>query len=90
MKHQDIKFKTRRIQAMENKEQNNGKIGKEPNATNPETTFNHSSTCSTKRNESDKWKAVFLMNKGLFKQQVMYFGLCNSPGTFQRMMNSIF
>jgi len=20
----------------------------------------------------------------------MYFGLCNSPGTFQRMMNSIF
>ena len=22
--------------------------------------------------------------------QVMYFGLCDSPGTFQRMMNSIF
>ena len=30
------------------------------------------------------------MNKGLFKPQVMYFRLCNSPGTFQRMMNSIF
>ena len=30
------------------------------------------------------------MNKGLFKPRVMYFGLCNSPGTFQRMMNSIF
>jgi len=30
------------------------------------------------------------MNKGLFKPQVMYFGLCNSPGIFQRMMNSIF
>jgi len=30
------------------------------------------------------------MNKGLFKPQVMYFGLCNSPGTFQRMINSIF
>jgi len=30
------------------------------------------------------------MNKGLFKPQVMYFGLCNSPRTFQRMMNSIF
>ena len=30
------------------------------------------------------------MNKGLFKPQVMYFGLCNSPGTFQRMRNSIF
>ena len=30
------------------------------------------------------------MNKGLFKPQVMYFGLCNSPETFQRIMNSIF
>ena len=30
------------------------------------------------------------MNKGLFEPQVMYFGLCNSPGIFQRMMNSIF
>jgi len=40
--------------------------------------------------EGDEWKAVFLTNKGLFKPQVMYFGLCNSPGTFQRMMNSIF
>jgi len=40
--------------------------------------------------EGDKWKAAFLMNKGLFEPQVMYFGLCNSPGTFQQMMNSIF
>jgi len=40
--------------------------------------------------EGDKWKAVFLTNKGLFEPQVMYFKLCNSPGTFQRMMNSIF
>jgi len=40
--------------------------------------------------EGDEWKAVFLTNKGLFKLQVMYFGLCNSPGMFQRMMNSIF
>ena len=39
--------------------------------------------------EEDKWKAAFLTNKGLFKPQVMYFGLCNLPGTFQRMMNSI-
>jgi len=30
------------------------------------------------------------MNKRLFEPQVMYFGLYNSPGTFQRMMNSIF
>jgi len=40
--------------------------------------------------EGDKWKTTFLMNKGLFEPQVIYFGLCNSPGTFQRMMNSIF
>ena len=40
--------------------------------------------------ERDKWKATFLTNKGLFEPQVMYFGLCNSPGTFQRIMNSIF
>jgi len=33
---------------------------------------------------------VFLTNNGLFEPQVMYFGLYNSPETFQRMMNSIF
>ena len=40
--------------------------------------------------EGDEWKAAFLTNKGLFEPQVMYFGLCNLPETFQRMMNSIF
>jgi len=40
--------------------------------------------------EGDEWKAAFLTNKGLFESQVMYFRLCNSPGTFQKMMNSIF
>jgi len=40
--------------------------------------------------EGDEWKAAFLTNKGLFKPQVMYFRLCNSPETFQIMMNSIF
>ena len=40
--------------------------------------------------EGDEWKATFLTNKELFEPQVMYFGLCNSLGTFQRMMNSIF
>ena len=40
--------------------------------------------------EGDEWKVAFLTNKGLFEPQVMYFGLCNSLGTFQRMMNSIF
>jgi len=40
--------------------------------------------------EGDEWKTAFLTNKGLFEPQVMYFGLCNSPGTFQRIMNNIF
>jgi len=40
--------------------------------------------------EGDEWKTAFLTNKGLFKPQVIYFELCNSLGTFQRMMNSIF
>ena len=40
--------------------------------------------------EGDKCKATFLTNKGLFKPKVMYFRLCNLPGIFQRMINSIF
>ena len=36
MKHKDIRFKTRRTKAMDNTEQDNGKIGKEPDRTNPE------------------------------------------------------
>ena len=40
--------------------------------------------------KGDKWKVMFLTNKELFKPQVMYLGLYNSPGTFQRIMNSIF
>ena len=40
--------------------------------------------------KGDKYKAVFLMNKSLFKSKVMYFGLYNSLEIFQRIMNSIF
>jgi len=36
IKHQDIKFKTKRIQAIENKKQNSREIGKEPDTTNLE------------------------------------------------------
>ena len=36
IKYQDIKFRTRRTQATENKEQDNRKIGKKPDTTNPE------------------------------------------------------
>jgi hypothetical protein len=40
--------------------------------------------------EGDKWKAAFRTNRGLFEPLVMYFGLTNSPVTFQTMMNEIF
>src|ERR1700723_2684943 len=40
--------------------------------------------------EGDEWKAAFRTNRGLFKPLVMYFGLTNSPATFQMMMNEIF
>jgi len=36
IKHQDIEFKTKRTQTTESKEQDNSKIGKESNITNPE------------------------------------------------------
>ena len=39
--------------------------------------------------EGDKWKAAFSTNQGLFEPLVMFFGLCNSPTTFQTMMNDI-
>jgi hypothetical protein len=38
----------------------------------------------------DEWKAAFKCSKGLYEPLVMFFGLCNSPGTFQNMMNDIF
>ena len=38
----------------------------------------------------DQWKAAFITNKGLYKPTVMFFGLTNSPATFQTMMNTIF
>ena len=40
--------------------------------------------------EGDEWKAAFKTNRGLFEPTVMFFGLCNSPSTFQNMMNDIF
>ena len=39
--------------------------------------------------EGDKWKAAFITNRGLFEPLVMFFGLTNSPATFQTMMNSL-
>ena len=40
--------------------------------------------------EGDKWKVAFVTNLGLFEPRVMFFGLTNSPATFQAMMNGIF
>lgn len=40
--------------------------------------------------DGDQWKAAFKTHRGLFEPMVMFFGLCNSPGTFQAMMNALF
>jgi len=40
--------------------------------------------------EGDKWKAAFTMHIGAYKPTVMYFGLMNSPATFQMIMNDLF
>ena len=40
--------------------------------------------------EGDEWKAAFITNKGLFEPTVMFFGLLNSPATFQAMMDDYF
>ena len=38
----------------------------------------------------DQHKAAFVTNQGLFEPTVMFFGLTNSPATFQTMMDTIF
>ena len=40
--------------------------------------------------QGDEWKAAFKTNKGLFEPTVMFFGMCNSPATFQSMMDMMF
>ena len=40
--------------------------------------------------EGDEWKAVFICKRGIFEPTVMFFGLTNSPTTFQRMKDIIF
>src|ERR1700709_2708022 len=40
--------------------------------------------------EGDEFKAAFRTSRGLFEPTVMFFGLTNSPATFQNMMNDIF
>ena len=39
--------------------------------------------------EGDEWKTVFFIPEGRFEPTVMFFGLTNSPATFQVMMNNL-
>lgn len=41
-------------------------------------------------NKRDKEKTAFICHAGLFEFDVMPFGLCNAPATFQRYMDLIF
>lgn len=40
--------------------------------------------------DGDQWKAAFLTNRCLYELLVMFFGLTNSPATYQTMMDDIF
>jgi len=39
--------------------------------------------------EGDEWKAAFTTPERSFEPTVMFFGLTNSPATFQAMMNKL-
>ena len=39
--------------------------------------------------EEDEWKVPFTTHMGSFEPVVMFFGMTNSPATFQAMMNEI-
>jgi len=39
--------------------------------------------------EGDEWKGVFTTHVGFFEPTVMFFGMTNSPATFQAMINKI-
>ena len=39
--------------------------------------------------EGNEWKAAFMAPEGSFEPTVMFFGLTNSPATFQAMMNEL-
>ncbi|EDR07074.1 reverse transcriptase-RNase H-integrase [Laccaria bicolor S238N-H82] len=40
--------------------------------------------------QGDEWKGAFITKRGLFELTVMFFGMTNSPATFQAMMNDYF
>jgi len=39
--------------------------------------------------EGDEWKAALITPEGFFEPTIMFFGLTNSPATFQTMMNEL-
>jgi len=39
--------------------------------------------------KGDEWKVAFITPERLFELTVMFFGLTNSPATFQAMMNKL-
>ena len=39
--------------------------------------------------ERNEWKVAFTISERLFKPMVMFFGLTNSPATFQTMINEL-
>ena len=39
--------------------------------------------------EKDKPKTAFITRNGMYEFNVMPFGLCNAPGTFQRCMDNV-
>ena len=39
---------------------------------------------------NDRQKTAFTTRRGLFEFSVMPFGLCNSPATFERLMETVF
>lgn len=40
--------------------------------------------------DHDQELAAFITKRGLFQPTVMFFGLCNSPATFQAFMDDIY
>ena len=49
--------------------------------------WRHNNICIKDRHQ---WKAAFVTHKGLFKPTIIFFGLINSPATFQWFMNNFF